>query len=123
MKIHLIFKCKILLRTSVLFVIFLQAIALGIQFDYKKDYRRLWQINFVCILFSLLSVASSYDTYLFCRQIMPSMDFVDFFVPVIFQNFILVQISTTYTILLRCLHIRFSMLNKCFRYSNRCFIF
>lgn len=96
----------------------LQTTALGIQFDYKKDYRRLWQFNVVCIVLSLLSVASSYDAFLYFRRIFEAYDFVHFYIPACLENFVVVQISITFTILLRCLHVRFAMLNKCLRYFH-----
>lgn len=96
----------------------LQTTALGIQFDYKKEHRRLWQFNLVCIVLLLLSLASTYDAYLFSRRFHMANDFIDFYVPACLENFVVAQISITFATLLRCLHVRFAMLNKRLRYFH-----
>lgn len=97
----------------------MQTEELGIQFDYKKEFHRFWQINAVCIGLSLFSIAKSSDSYdsFFHSNNMP-IDLTNYFVAATLENFITIQISISFTILLRSLYMRFAMLNKCLRYTN-----
>lgn len=94
----------------------MQAEAIGIQFDYKKEFHRLWQINAVCIVLSLFPVATTYHSYdLFFQSYHVTVDLTDYLVSVCLDNFIIIQISISFTVLLRSLYMRFAMLNVCLR--------
>lgn len=96
----------------------MQVEAIGIQFDYKKESHFLWRINVVCIVLSLLCIATIYNSYdSFSRSINTAIEFTDYFVSTSLQNFIIVQISISFTVLLHSLYKRFAMLNKCLRYA------
>lgn len=96
----------------------LQVESIGIRFEYKKEFHRLWQINAVCIILSLLTVVVSYSSYysLLNSNSLETIDITSNFASSCFEKIIAVQISISFSTLIRSLHIRFAMLNRTLRY-------
>lgn len=100
-----------------------QVEAMGIQFDYKKECRRLCQINAIFVIVSLFLITLSHFSYspLFQFDYLEAKGLVAinipyFFIATCLENFTTVQISISFASLLRILYIRFAALNKCLRY-------
>lgn len=86
---------------------------IGIHFNYKKLRCRLWQFCSITVGICLILAILSVKTY-YLLKLVQSTFYLTFF-PVLIQNCALIQILTTFNILLYTLHRRFVALNSFLR--------
>lgn len=93
---------------------------IGIHFDHSKEYRSGWQFSTVLHCFTLVSVGVTLISYIFIGH-RGLMFIVANFTAGLIESGSILQISISFTILLRALYTRFAALNEIFRYVQFCF--